>query len=171
MNASARPAQRPVLTLSPSRLEIALRLAAALGILTFVYLLVQYFPALPARIPVHFNAAGQVDGWGSKHTLLFLFALTAVLLLGLTILRRYPHKFNYLYPITAQNAEKQYRLACELLAVLQVQVVWLFTYLGWRVMVSAQQNAGGVSMLLLPVIILVNVGTLVFYLVKSSHAR
>ncbi len=171
MKAIARPAQRPVLTISPSRFEIAMRLAAALGILTFLYLLVQHFPALPARIPVHFNLAGEVDGWGSKNTLLFLFALAAVLVLGLTILRRYPHKFNYLYPITPQNAEKQYRLACELLAMLQAEVVWLFTYLGWRLMVSAQQGGGGVSLLLVPVIILVNVGTLVFYLVRTSQNR
>ncbi len=169
MNAIARPAQRPVLTISPSHLEIALRLVAALGILTFLYLLVQYFPALPAMIPVHFDAAGQADGWGSKNTLLFLFALVVVLVVGLTFLRRYPHKFNYLYPITPQNAEKQYRLACELLAMVQVEAVWLFTYLAWRLIVSAQQ--GGVSPLLVPVVVLLSVGTLVFYLVKSSHAR
>ncbi|MDZ7267247.1 MAG: DUF1648 domain-containing protein [candidate division KSB1 bacterium] len=169
--AVSRPAERPVLALSPSRFEIFLRFTTALGMLTFVYLLMKHFPTLPDRIPVHFNAAGEVDGWGSKSHLLVLFGLIVALTLLLTILRRFPHKFNYLYPITPQNAEKQYRLACELLALLQTEVVWLFTYVGWRMIIPAQQDAGRLSILFLPVIIVINVGTLIFYFVRSSRAR
>lgn len=39
-------------------------------------------PKLPPRIPVHFNAAGRPDGWGSPGTLWLLFGVQ----LGMTLL-------------------------------------------------------------------------------------
>ena len=51
-------------------------------------------PHLPSRIPVHFNLAGQPDGWGSPHTLWVLLGsqvLIAGLLLSMSIWgRRFP---------------------------------------------------------------------------------
>jgi hypothetical protein len=46
---------------------------------------IEAWPALPERIPLHFDAAGHADGWGQK-TLLVWFALpglASVLALGL----------------------------------------------------------------------------------------
>lgn len=39
-------------------------LVPVLGMLALVY------PELPARVPVHWNAAGEIDGWGERHGLL-----------------------------------------------------------------------------------------------------
>ena len=36
-----------------------------------VYLFI-HFRSLPETIPVHFNALGEVDGWGSRATIWFL---------------------------------------------------------------------------------------------------
>ena len=49
-------------------------LAAAvlvLGMIAAVY------PELPARVPVHWNAAGGIDGWGERHTVLIHSAFMA----------------------------------------------------------------------------------------------
>jgi len=55
-------------------------------------------PRLPARIPTHFNAAGEADGWGSSDTLWFLL-LVQVLTCGLFLVvpllgRRFPGMVN-----------------------------------------------------------------------------
>lgn len=40
------------------------------------------YPELPARVPVHWNAAGEIDGWGERHALLVhsLFMLGSIAL-------------------------------------------------------------------------------------------
>ena len=34
--------------------------------LAWIAWLIGIYPELPERIPIHFNAAGEVDGWGKK---------------------------------------------------------------------------------------------------------
>ncbi len=56
-------------------LVCAAALLTVLGMLAFVY------PELPARVPTHWNAAGEIDGWGERHTLL----IHSVFLLGTAV--------------------------------------------------------------------------------------
>jgi len=55
----------------------------ALAIYSFC-LIMTNIPRLPARIPTHFNAAGEANGWGSPDTLWFLL-LVQVLICGLLL--------------------------------------------------------------------------------------
>ena len=67
--------------------------AAALALYSF-FLIETSFPHLPSRVPVHFNLAGQPNGWGSPHTLWVLLGfqvLLAGVLLSISIWgRRFP---------------------------------------------------------------------------------
>lgn len=58
---------------------ILVYLAALLIVLGMVATI---YPELPARVPVHWNAAGEIDGWDERHTLLihsaFLLGLAAL---------------------------------------------------------------------------------------------
>jgi len=67
------------------------------------------WPSAPARIPIHWNIAGQIDGYGSKFTGLLLMPLVALAgyaLTGLTSIVR-PEKFEG----SAMNALSWFRLA------------------------------------------------------------
>jgi len=48
-----------------------------------------------STIPVHYGFSGQPDAWGGKIELLELPVVSVLLYFGLTLLARYPHKFNY----------------------------------------------------------------------------
>ena len=50
-----------------------LRIIAAALALYSAFLIQTSLPGLPGRIPVHFNAAGQPNGWGSPQTLWVMF--------------------------------------------------------------------------------------------------
>lgn len=67
--------------------------AAALAVYS-VFLIQTNLSRLPERIPVHFNAAGQPNGWGSPHTLwvllFFQVLVTGVLLFIPFLGRRFP---------------------------------------------------------------------------------
>lgn len=59
------------------------------------YILMLY-PTLPDTIPTHFDAAGQINGYGSKNTLFFIWALTAVVNIIMPLSGKIdPKKENY----------------------------------------------------------------------------
>lgn len=144
----ARPQadERPKLDLPPSRFEQLLEFLSGLGLLAFGLTMLQFWFSLPEKIPTHFGATGEPDGWGSKSMLVVLFILIVVLYIGLTILRRYPHKYNYLWPITAQNAAAHYRLARQLVGFLKCTIVWMFAYIAWQTIQTALGHATGLSL-------------------------
>jgi uncharacterized membrane protein len=71
----------------------------AIGLALYSFFLIKTnIPRLPARIPTHFNAAGEADGWGSPDTLwvlLLVQVLTSGLFLAIPLLgRRFPESVN-----------------------------------------------------------------------------
>jgi uncharacterized membrane protein len=67
------------------------------------------YPDLPAIIATHFTTNGTADEFGPRSTVLWLPAIWLVLQAGIAVLSRYPRIFNYLVPITADNAQRLYR--------------------------------------------------------------
>jgi uncharacterized membrane protein len=55
------------------------------------------YPRLPDKVPVHWNAAGEIDGWGSAFQGAFLFPLmmAAILILLVFLPKVDPKKKNY----------------------------------------------------------------------------
>ncbi|MEN9832077.1 MAG: hypothetical protein RLZZ487_1682, partial [Pseudomonadota bacterium] len=66
------------------------------------------YSSLPDTIPTHFNAAGEADGFGRKASIVSLPVVASLLYIGLTLLNRVPHSFNFPTPITQDNALRQY---------------------------------------------------------------
>ena len=110
-----------------------------------VGLVIYYWPELPARIPTHFGASGTPDGWGSKHSLLYLAGVGALLYVVMFVLSRYPHLYNYLTTITESNAETQYRMAMDLMIVLGNVIIWMFTYMTWQTIQTALGQSEGMG--------------------------
>jgi len=100
-----RPKIKLVLNLMDKITEVA---AISVLVAFWMYTLVSY-KTLPEIIPTHFVADGQADGFGLKWTILTLPLMGLLFYIGLTVLGRYPHKFNYPVTITLNNAEKLYR--------------------------------------------------------------
>lgn len=151
------------LTLSPLDNKLELISKILLGIIwaLTVYSLLK----LPTTIPVHFNASGQADNFGSKLTLLILPILATVIYLGLTQLNKYPHIFNYMTKITEENAQKQYTIATRILRFLKLSIVVIFSLIILFTYLTAIAVTNGLgswfwpftlALLLIPVIISVS---------------
>ncbi|MCI1696701.1 DUF1648 domain-containing protein [Aneurinibacillus aneurinilyticus] len=155
---------RPKLEIPKTKIEVwhdIVSIAILAG--TFIYL---YFvwPTLPERIPIHFNGLGEVDGWGSKSSLFMLPIISVVLYVGLTILGYYPHTFNYLREITEENAYRQYVIARMMISWMKIEIMVLLSYIEWQVVFGNMKGLGGGF---LPVILIVFLGTIMFYAVRS----
>lgn len=121
-----RDAERPRLQLTQSGLDKGLQFAGAVLLALFLVVVAASWTTLPASLPVHFSIGGEPDSWGERSEILLLPAIATLQFVLLSVLARFPHRHNYLVRITAENAERQYRLAQRLLHVLSLLLVLLF---------------------------------------------
>lgn len=74
------------------------------------------FDHLPERIPIHFDALGHADGWGSPAMLLVLPAITIINYLLFTVVTQFPGAFNYPVKVTVLNRQRLQGLALDMMA-------------------------------------------------------
>ncbi len=111
---------------------------AAIGLACYsLFLIVTNLPRLPARIPTHFNAGGEADGWGSPDTLWFLL-LIQVLTCGVFLLvpllaRRFPGAVNLgtrrLSDFTPAQRERIMPVLDDMMGYMSVLLSLLFAFL------------------------------------------
>jgi uncharacterized membrane protein len=81
---------------------------------------------LPEQIPSHFNAAGVADNYSPKTRLFILPLVTTLAYAAMTLLNRHPHLYNYLTPVTQENARQMYTTSTRLIRILKLVVVVIF---------------------------------------------
>ena len=168
--AMAKPTQTK-LEMPRTRLEIYCEVVAAAAVaFVFIYLSATW-TTLPDKVPTHFNFAGTADQWGSKYSLLLLVGVTFVLYVGLSILSRFPHIYNYAFAITEENRQRQYLLARQMVTALKAELISVFVFITWLTINMARGNAGDLTGWFTPVFLVVVFGTVIIYLVKAYRSR
>ena len=168
--AMAKPMQTK-LEIPRSRLEIYFEVVAAVAVaFVFIYLSATW-TGLPDKVPTHFNFAGTPDHWGSKYSLLLLLGVTFVLYVGLSILSRFPHIYNYAFAITDENRQRQYLLARQLVTALKAELVCVFIFMTWQTIGVARGNAGDLTVWFTPVFLVIVFGTIATYLFRAYRSR
>lgn len=137
---------------------------------SIIYVIINY-NSLPETIPVHFNFEGKPDGYGSKLTLLLIPVINIILTIGMLLLVKYPHKFNYLVKITSENAQVQYRIAQRMLRSLTLADSLLFSYISYMMVNSAFGKYYDFEFYSIFVFLFLIFGILIFYFVKSSKYK
>ncbi len=120
---------QPRLIIEPMAADRALEALCITILLAMWVLTVSYLLILPEHIAIHFDMQGQPDGYGSKWVLLFSPVFASILWIGLSVLNKFPHKFNYPVKITKDNAARQYSLAIRLIRWIKLGILLLFSIL------------------------------------------
>jgi uncharacterized membrane protein len=167
-----RNRSRPVLHLPRTQFEKLLEALTALGIIILIAMTVWGYFALPAVIPTHYGFSGAPNAYGGKGSLLTLPIVSICLAVLLTVLSRYPHIYNYPWPITAENAPRQYSLARLLLRWITLEMVWMLCGLQGLIIQSAQSHhAPDAILLLIPAFVLAVLVTIILYIRSAARAR
>lgn len=161
---------RPVISVPPTKLIIALDVITLFILLASVVYMVTSFSALPQQIPTHFNGAGEADGFGSKNLLFILPAIGLLLFFGLTFMRKSPHSFNYPVAITEENAAQKYRLAITMVNVLKYVTTLLFAYLLWNSVRVGLGLSEGLGAWFLPVVLVSVFGTIIYFINRMAKS-
>jgi uncharacterized membrane protein len=162
---------RPRLNIERGPVDVIVEALSLLALAATVGLVAFHWSALPDRIPHHFDLAGRPDAWGGKWILLLLPAMSLILYTALTGVGRYPHRFNYVWPITPQNAAGQYRIAISMLAMLKVLIAILFAYVTWMTIRTATGESAGIGRMFLPLFLGAIFVTVFAHLVAAHRAR
>jgi len=94
----------------------------------FVILGIKY-GSLPNKIPTHFNAAGEIDGWGGKLSIFTLPILGVLIYILTTVITFFPSSWNFsTSKMTPKNEVPLYQCMKTFLIVTKVEMVTMFFY-------------------------------------------
>lgn len=159
--------ERPKTKLIPTTSDKLVDLLGWLMLLTLWAFTVINYSNLPETIPTHFNGAGEADGFGSKVSIFGLPVIATLLFIGLTVLNRYPHIFNYPSPVTQDNALRLYTLATRMLRYLKLVLVLVFGGIEFMTIQHATGKAAGLSVWFLPLTLVLIFLPLIYFVIKS----
>ena len=145
----------------------AIELAGWISIIVTWWLTITNYANLPDIIPIHYNAVGEADGFGGKATILILPLIATVLFVGLTVLNKFPHIFNYPANITKENALRQYTNATRLIRYLKLILVIIFGFIVYKTIQNANGKADGLGSWFLPLILASIFIPLIWFIVQS----
>ena len=109
---------------------------------------------LPEQIPTHYNAAGEIDGYGGRGTLLIMPLIGLVGDLAMALVGRFPRSWNTGARVTVLNRTRVYRLVRDLIADLRLSMALLFGGFGLY-LASLPEHFSGWVMAVLALLILV----------------
>ncbi|QKG81194.1 DUF1648 domain-containing protein [Tenuifilum thalassicum] len=163
--------QRPKLKLELTTFDKTLEILGWSSILAIWVLTIINYTNLPDTIPIHYNGAGQADGFGGKATILTLPLIATVLFVGMTILNKFPHIFNYTTNITQDNALKQYTNATRMIRYLKLIIVIIFGLIAFKTIQNAHGQADGLGVWFLPLTLGLTFIPLTYYIIKTLKTK
>jgi uncharacterized membrane protein len=132
---------------------------------------IYFYSSLPDTIPAHMNIEGQVDRYGSKETIWVMPAVGLFLFIMLTILLRFPHIYNYPVKVTQQNAGRIYKSGISFIRIVRLWMVIVLIIVIISFIRMATEINKNSDTWLLPVIMLLALGMLVFSVVRFFNIK
>ena len=143
----------------------------ALGILAWITYAALYGPdRLPDRVPTHFDAAGNPNGYGSPAGMIILPIIAAGVYLLMTVVARFPSAFNYPVRVTPANRPRLQQITLTMISWIKVEMVSLFAVLQWVFVQSARDNNGHLFPKVLPVFLILIFSTVALHIVALFRA-
>ncbi|MEW9502386.1 DUF1648 domain-containing protein [Jeotgalibacillus marinus] len=161
---------RPVIQVKKTLFERLFNMVAIVAFFAWMVYLVVDWASIPERIPSHFNALGEPDGWSSRGFIGVILFIGLIQWIGLSILERYPHVYNYLH-LTEENAEWQYKNAIMMINVLKNSIILFFIFISWQSIQVATGAADGLGKEFLFIFLVVILGSSAFFLLRSVRKR
>lgn len=144
---------------------------AILCLLGVCYPLFFYGELAGISIPIHYNAAGQTDGWGNRSFLFSLPVAAIVFYAGMSIGERFYTRFNFPVKLTEENADALYKLGVRLMRFLKFWIILIFAYLNISSYTAATAKGIGMSGMVMAALLAVMFIALFFFMMKMARCR
>jgi len=132
---------RPRLTLKLSTLDIIVEIIGLSGLIFLIFLPVYYSSDLLNEFLVSYM----------NNVIIWILPLVGLILyIGMTILNKYPHVFNYPNQVTNENAERLYKIGTKSIRFLKTIIVLFFAYLNFNLVETRLGEYNGILRLFIP---------------------
>jgi len=158
---------RPTLKIKLTALDKAFELISIVALCFIWVLAIYYYFVLPNTIPVHINASGKPDGYGSKGAIFILPISGLFIFILMTLINKFPQLFNYPVKITAANAAKQYANGTSIIRYLKAAILLVFACMLLFTGLTATGRSNGLSALFLPFTLALILIPVVYSIVRS----
>lgn len=160
--------ERPRIKIELTVVDKIIEVISSVLLIAIWILTITNYQNLPETIPIHFDNNGVADGFGNKSMIFHLPIVATVIFIGLTILNKFPHSFNYLQQITIENAFKQYRNATRMMRVLKLIIMSVFGLISYQVIKHAVGEIDGLGIWFLPFVLISIFVPTIYFMIKSS---
>ena len=143
------------------------------AVLLVLVLIMAIYAAItfPEVIPVHFNAKGKPDGWGSPATLLILPLLGFGIYYMFSWIMKRPHLVNYPVQPSPENVHHLFALAKRMLSVLLLSISVLFLFIVGSTYLVVYGYAEGLPSWTLIGILLIILGPVIYFISRMLMIR
>ncbi|MFQ5628829.1 MAG: DUF1648 domain-containing protein [bacterium] len=161
--------KNPKIKIKLTEFDWGVEIVGIIALVTMIVLPAVQYHSLPDLIPRHFDLSGQPDAFGSNAFIWILPVVGIFVFLLLSLLNLFPHVFNYLVPITPDNAAKQYLVATRMMRILKTLVLVMFCFIIYEMMNFAPGKSTGLGEFFLPAVLVALLGVVGFFLIKSKR--
>jgi uncharacterized membrane protein len=162
---------RPIIKIELTRGDKVLE-TACITLLVLLWVgTIAFFSKLPDRIPSHYNSAGQADDFSGRTHILVLPTLATVIYIGMTLLNKFPHIFNYAATVNEENAKRLFTAATKLIRVLKLMVVLILSGIVLMTYRTSLASSDGIGAWFLPLAVGLLILPNIIYLLKYSNFR
>ena len=143
------------------------RISLLIGALT-ILLPIVFWSKIPNEIPVHYNAAGVVDNWSDKSSLILLF-FAVLMLMGVMSIAVYVVKTNMESKHSKEAEKSTMRIAYPIVVIMNLVVQVMFAYITFCSVTSRQLGS-----MFLPIFLIATfapLGYLVYKCAKTQGAN
>ncbi len=134
------------------------------------YLLISW-GSLPEQVPGHYNAAGEVNRWGTRYELLTLPIIGVFLWVTMFFVEKKPHMHNYPARLNENNAHAFYANSRKQMNMLKNACLFLFSCLIIQTVRIALGNAQSLGVWFLPLLLIITIGPIVRSLILQSKIK
>ena len=162
---------RPKLQIAKTKGEWVLDIIGGGIFLTAIAYLMISWGSIPDRVPGHYNAAGEVDRWGSRNEILILPIIGVFLWVTMFLVEKNPHTHNYPARLNENNAYVFYLNSRKLMNTLKNACLFLFSCLIIQTVRIALGDAQSLGAWFWPLLLIITIGPIVRTLVVQSKIK
>jgi hypothetical protein len=125
-----------LMKLKYTKFQKSLEIITGLFLAFMIIILFANWSSMSESIPIHYNAAGEIDRWGKKISVIILPFIGLFLYALISIVSQFPEAWNIPTKLTVENRLQAYHYTKTLLLITKMEMVIAFAYITYRMLYS-----------------------------------
>ena len=163
--------ERPQIHIEKTMLEKLANIIGITSIIAMILYIALNWSALPADVPIHFNAAGEVDSWGSRWLIFFLPTIAIALYIFMEVIEKRPHTHNYPARLTERNAAQFYKESRQAMNLTKNIATIMLAYIGIQSVLVALEKVQGLGITVMGIFVLMLGFVIIRSMIRMSKIK